>query len=162
MPHHDWSDDWFKEHGNDLVSAIDFFEKWNNRLRGPVFFVKEKYGTMRLGFFRMPIELDAWLLRINRLAIHYWWLYVCTRKIATLTVKLRLHYLILGYQRLIFNLVTVMTVKKYIEVKDELLSESEFDGLLYGFVKKYLRYESHWVTYKGDAIYKTDNHKEEL
>ncbi len=138
MTHHEWGD------GFDfcrLGEAINLFSKIC-RYGRIGFYAKEKYGTMRLcnfsftsdfyGLFHPGWVYYRWPVAtylINRKLSKYCkWLWVC----------------LWALQRVIFNLATLITVRKYIDLKDEIMEEPEFDDLLYVWVKKYLKYENHW------------------
>jgi hypothetical protein len=146
---HEWGDEWFKEHGHTFSKAMNLFAKINRVLRGPFFIEKEKYGTMRLEYMYYNTCLDTWLLRRNVLIIRNWPLHKVCRFIDNVFRICYITRLIWGYQRFVFNLATFIVVKKYPEVKVEIMDEYEFNDLLYGWVKKQTGYICTWIRMKS-------------
>lgn len=148
---HIWGDEWFQKNSLTLRLAIRLFQGLNDLLRGPFFLTKEKYGTMRIEYFMLTPMIDIWLFRQNVVFIHSPRLNKIANFLYYVFKYTGINYIILKYQRFIFNLITFVTVKKYPEVKEEILDEFEFEDLLYSYVKKRLSYICNWKTYKRDV-----------
>ena len=111
---------------------------------------KEKYGTMRLEWFFW----DGHYQQFVHSAMYPGWLYIQYPRwmykvdwfITAIANKSGLSWCLSAYQRLVFNIVTVLAVKKWPHLKDEILEELDFDTLLYSKVKKYLNYKCNWVS----------------
>lgn len=48
------------------------------------------------------------------------------------------------YKRFIFNLITLVAVKRWPHIQEEITDEYEFRDLLYKWVKKYINYKCYW------------------
>jgi hypothetical protein len=163
---HYWGDEDFD--WDSLNKVIDLFYTYLPLLGRICVHPKEKYGTLRLDFFHFLSSDTAfhsliwpqylcsrytskwrWKVKVNLPGFedYYipWSLWVDRYIFTEILVKTRLIKVFWAYQRLIFNIVTVIAVKKYKHIKDEILHELEFDDLLYKFVKKSIGYKSNWV-----------------
>lgn len=146
MPHHEWGDEDFD--WKSLNQACNFFLKLRTIGRIQMASTKEKYGTMRLDWFFWNGHYREFLHSMiypGHLYIH-WPLWM--RKIdefATVIAKyLGILRLVSCYQRLIFNVITFIAVKKWSHIKDEIMDEYEFNELLYDYTKKKLNYVCNW------------------
>ncbi len=169
MAYHDWSEDDFDWHA--LNSACNFFSTNIPRYARLCLYTKEKYGTLRLECFGMGHRGIYGLLHPKAI---YWnpkgpyylkkpskamaklglmphmcsiW-YTLNQYSAAIAGFTKLSWLFWQYQRAVFNIVTVLAVKKWPHIQDEILDEPEFDDMLYGFVKRHLNYVSNWVSCK--------------
>ena len=143
---HSWGDDFDWQALNE---ACTFFSTNLKRFgRISVTGCKEKYGTMRLEFFYWGAHYNEFfqsLIHPGRLYITTpGWLRTIDFKIAAIAGRIGLSYIISAYQRLIFNIVTVLAVKKWPHIQREILDEYEFNELLYNFIKKKINYVCDW------------------
>jgi hypothetical protein len=149
MAYHDWSEinfDW-----KALNECCDFFatnlRRWG---RIQISGCKEKYGTMRLEWFMWNGHYSQFIHSMifpGYLHIRYpKWMYKVDWIITDIAAKSGISRAVSAYQRLIFNIVTVIAVKKWPHIHDEILDELEFDELLYSYVKKKIKYECNWTT----------------
>lgn len=141
---HYYGDDWFEKNGKDLDAAIRLFSSINRTLRGPFFLSKEKYGTMRLEYLFGNTRLDCHLFRLNCLMVRHKKLYRVASFLDDILDKVYVTRIIWVYQRFIFNKATLVVLMKYPHLQEELLDEPDFEGLLYGWVKKKINYVSGW------------------
>lgn len=65
MPSHEWGDDWFEEHGGELIDAIDFISNYVNENSYYYLSMKEKYGTIRYEFLCPNSKLDDLTMYTN-------------------------------------------------------------------------------------------------
>lgn len=165
MAHHTWGDEHFD--WESLHKACSFFSKLTTWARLCIH-TKEKYGTMRIEYFGMghrgiygllnPGDLCfRWggpkvtikfpknvrhLVKLERTPVLLSYLFNrFTYKIAK---KTGLGYVFWLYQKLVFNIFTVIAVKRWPHIKDEILHEDCFDDLLYKRTKKYIGYVNKW------------------
>jgi hypothetical protein len=146
-PYHEWGSefDW-----KSLGKACRFFSTYL-RLVGRIQMIgtKEKYGTMRLEWFvwnghynellhamiypgQLFIRWPVWMRRIDKV-------------ITAFCAKIGICKLISVYQRFIFNIVTLIAVKRWPHIRYEIMDELEFRDLLYSWVKKKTKYICHWT-----------------
>ena len=161
MPIHYWGDEDFD--WNALGKACDFFYKHLRRWGRIGCYTKEKYGTMRLEFFTMSCSPYN-LIFPGRLSIHPWWLYHISYKYITPVLRATgIGYCINQYQRFVFNVVTIIAVRKWPHIQAEIVNEIEFQDLLYKWVKKKIGFVDHWMSYKPGEVTKPaeSNHEDD-
>lgn len=148
MTHHDWNEDSFDWHS--LGKACNFFLYLRSIGRVQISSTKEKYGTMRLEFLFWAGHYHEFMHSMiypGRLFIKWPYLvrlidmYVFT-PIARYSGLCRL---VTMYQRLVFNVLTIIAVKKWPHIRYEIMSELEFRDLLYDWTKKKVNYVSNWT-----------------
>lgn len=121
-----WSENHFDYKA--LDEACQFFDKNLKRFgRFSDVYILDKYGTIR-------IRLDYFTVRT---------------RVNTLLKLLD------GYNRLVFNLVTVRAVKKWPHIQAEMLDDTPFQELLYQRIKKYIGFKDHWITYSPNKDQET-------
>ena len=138
-PDHDWES---------LYAAVLWFPKQLRRWGRVCVHAKEKWGCLRLEYFYWGPSLFQ-LIFPGRLTSYPWWFYNFSFKYAQPLLNYSgIGYLIEHYQRLVFNVLTIMMVRKWPHIKDELIEDYDFQQLMYKITKKYLKYTDHWVSYK--------------
>lgn len=152
MPHHIWNDDWFKENGDDLDSAIcyimNFWRKWG-RIGSHG---KEKYGTFR----DHPYFYNAWW-PIHELFkpghVYYRWskpMYKFDLFLGNIVRFLRLHIPIQWYQKIIYNYAIQQACKKYPKIIDEIVADLDGYELvkpgIFGKIDGVKIHNKYWTT----------------
>lgn len=139
-PYHEWGDkdfDW-----KALNEACGFFQRNLQRWARLFCLTKEKYGTLRLEWFDFGLHGVLGLINPR---IMMWrgsnWVYITNDKITAITRKIGLSWLFWQYQRLIFNILTVIAVKKWSHISAEIVDEYEFEEILYKITKIYIGYD---------------------
>lgn len=140
-PCHTWGDKDFDWHA--LDEACQYFSKNVQRYGRMMCFTKEKYGTMRIEFLNMQHHgIYGFLFPRN--------LYMMAKYrsmndfIANIFNKIGLGYILWKYKVLVFNIVTIMTVNKWLHIKNEIIDDLYFDDLLYEWTKKKINYKCNW------------------
>lgn len=151
MAHHDWSEVDFDWRG--LNEACHFFAKSLKRYgRIQITGCKEKYGTMRLEWFHWNGHYNEFLHSIIFPGYLYikWpaWMRKIDRFITQIAIGCGLCRALSAYQRLIFNIVTLVAVYRWSHLQEEMLDDLDFDALLYRWVKQDINYVCNWVIHK--------------
>lgn len=119
---HECGDEWFIKNGKDLNSAIYEFERICRRYGGILIFGKEKYGcyiddatTLWDGGSHYFIYKSPYYIRNNFI---YWKI---DPIIKFITKNIGLHFIIVKYQKTIYNYAMQKVCKKYSNVIDEMI-----------------------------------------
>lgn len=125
MPSHIWNDEWFKEHGKDLDSAISYCMQTWKRYGRIGSHGKEKYGTFR----DHPYFYFAWwgaheLIKPGY--VYYQW----GKKAMWLDIKLgafvrliRFDKLVRCWQAVVYNYAIQQACKRYPAIVDEIVAD---------------------------------------
>jgi len=119
---HQWGDAWFKEHGNDLHTAIHFcirnWQRWG-RLGSHG---KEKFGT-----FRHHVYYYDWRWPIHSILkpgyVRYSWGRKCMElegKLGRVIQLMGIAYLITRYQVFIYHLILFIACKRWPHITKEI------------------------------------------
>lgn len=144
-----------------LNECCDWFPKQLHRYaRFNLASCKEKYGTMRFEYLGLCHGGLYGLIWPGRLFFHLRWptrrkitkygdydssiLLEINNIITAIAAKCGLQYTFKGYQRLIFNIITVVAVRKYPQIQKEITDDIEFRDLLYSYTKKLINYKCYW------------------
>lgn len=136
MPHHRWGDTWFEQHGNDLHKAIGecmcIWVKWGRiGTHG-----KEKFGT-----FRHHVYFYTGFWPIHELTnpgyAYYQWpkpMYKAELALGKVVQLIGIPKLIYRYQAWIYNYAIQRVCRKYPNVVDELVADSNYSELIKGTI----------------------------
>lgn len=139
---HEWGDEWFQEHGQNLYDAIDFIEK---RLRkaGICVYGKEKWGcwvdeylklwdgSLSPIFFGWHLFYNTWYLRLFRKIDYFLIPYKKTKfgwlkfGVAEINKWLGLVDLVCKWQANQYNKAIQLACKKWPDVTEELIVDTE-------------------------------------
>lgn len=129
---HSWGDEWFKKNGEDLYNAINKFEKNLRIFGGILVFGKEKWGdyideylTLWDGGLHYVIYKSPIFIRNNFL---YWKIDPIVKFITKYT---GIQWLVVKYQKFVYNASMQIVCKKYPNVVDEMINST--NG--YNFIK---------------------------
>jgi len=166
MTKHYWGEENFD--WDALYKACRFFDVNLKRWARLCVHTKEKYGTMRLEYLGYNEGIYG-LIYPGRLWLNYPGPTVTKKPhksirkyfpeghtyqvglfrviddfITAIARKCGLSRLFYRYQRLVFNIITFIAVKKWPHIKDEIMDEYDFKYLLYDWVKKKVNYVCNW------------------
>lgn len=151
MPHHEWGDAWFERHGDNLNKAIRFcLDNWKRygRLGSHG---KEKFGTFR---HHMYFYYGYWGLHelVNPGYVSYWWpkwFMPIDRFIGKVFKYTGIRLVINTWQRFIYNTVIQLACKRWPDIIDEIVSDSDFQEFikpgLFGKVDGQKIHDKYWI-----------------
>ena len=135
MSDHFWGEENFD--WSSLQKAVNHYWFWMYHFAGMCLYTKEKYGTLRLENF--------WLGKV------YLTIYIKPYSFSNILCKtintIFPQKVIAQYQLLVFNIATLIAIKKWPHIKNEIMDDIYFDDYLYDWVKRKVRYVSNWHKY---------------
>ena len=151
MPYHYWGDDWFKKNGNDLYSGINYISRILRKYGKIKYDNKEKFGVLRENILQfwdggLHYFFCKSYVRICH-PILYWKI---DPVIKVITKYTGINWLVVKYQKLIYNMTFQKACKKYPNVIDELISDIDCYELikpgLFGKINGKEIHDKYWTT----------------
>jgi hypothetical protein len=126
MTSHHWGDEWFEKYGDDLYTAIEFCRTNWKRYARLGCHGKEKYGTFRHHLYPFYGQWPIHELVKPAYVSYRWprWLMFIEHTYLSKLVKYTgIRWLIIRWQRYVFNAVLQTAVKRWPHIEDELLAD---------------------------------------
>jgi hypothetical protein len=149
---HQWGDDWFKKHGDNLHKAIMYCNNTWRKYGRITAFGKEKYGTFRDQLFMWDGGLHSLIWPGYNIRNKFISFKLDKYIIRPLFRYTGIYYCISQYQKIIYNYAIQKMCKKYPDIIDELILD--LDGYemikpsIFGKINGIKIHNKYWETYE--------------